>query len=50
MQKNLVLSCVAQALAAGLQADIPAMVKGLLDLGLEVSVDTEDLMKKDLLC
>lgn len=39
-----------KALAAGLQADIPAMVKGLLDLGLEVSVDTEDLVKKDLLC
>lgn len=48
--KHLVLAHVTQALAAALQADIPAMVKCLIDLGLEANVDTDDLVKKDLLC
>ncbi|KAL1808392.1 hypothetical protein ACET3Z_025382 [Daucus carota] len=37
-------------LAAALQADIPAMVNGLVELGLDVNVSTEDLLAKDLLC
>lgn len=37
-------------LAAALQADIPAMITKLVELGLEVNVNTEDLLTKDLLC
>lgn len=39
-----------KALAAALQADIPAMINELVELGLEVNVNTEDLLTKDLLC
>ncbi|XP_057475441.1 uncharacterized protein LOC130763533 isoform X2 [Actinidia eriantha] len=40
-----------KALAASLQNDIPAMVSDLLNLGLEVNVNMEDLTKKEgLLC
>ena len=46
-----VLCCLVQALAAGLQNDIPAMVNYLLKLGLEVNVNMEDLTNKEgLLC
>lgn len=45
-----ILFHLVQALAAALQADIPAMVNGLVELGLDVNVSTEDLLAKDLLC
>lgn len=38
-----------QELAAALQNDIPAMVSGLQNLGLKVSVNMEDLTKKGVL-
>ncbi|XP_059648859.1 uncharacterized protein LOC132294864 [Cornus florida] len=37
-----------KALAAGLQNDIPAMLSSLLNMGLEVDVNMEDLTKGDL--
>lgn len=36
-----------KALATSLKSDIPAMVSGLLDMGLEVSVNVEDLTSKE---
>lgn len=36
-----------QELAAALQNDIPAMVSGVVNLGLKVTVNMEDLTKKE---
>lgn len=36
-----------QALAMALKSDIPAMVSSLLNMGLQVSVNLEDLTKEE---
>lgn len=50
LMRNIFLLYLAQDLAATLQADIPDMITELVDLGLEVNVNTEDLLTKDLSC